>query len=134
MFLALAACLAVATAPASAAPVVRLSFDKVETAPGVWQGNASGPISGPIVVTLDSLSTTGAVWHIAVDWSIDAGADSFTAHLAGTLDPATGSIVLNGSVTSGYLAGARAHLDATVVDPSDFEIAGALQLDPGSAT
>ncbi|MGH2999592.1 MAG: hypothetical protein ACRDNM_09850 [Gaiellaceae bacterium] len=132
--LALAAFAALGARPASAASVLRLSFDKVETAPGIWHGTATGPISGPIVVTLDSLDTTGAVWHIAVDWSIDAGSESFTSHLAGVLDPSTGSIVLNGQVGSGYLSGAQTHLTAAVVDPADFEIAGTLQIAPNSAS
>lgn len=129
LFLVLGACVAVAAPVASAAPVLRLSFDKVETSPGVWHGTATGAVTGPIVVTLTGApDTTGAVWHIGIDWVIDAGSDSFTAQLAGTLDPATGRVVLDGAVTSGYLAGSRAHLDGAIVDPSDLEIAGTLQI------
>lgn len=93
-----------------AAPI-RMDYVKIETAPGSlnWLGQVSGDVNGGLETRVVAATQSGHILHIQTKWSVDAGAASFQASLDGTLDAATGALLLNGEVTSGYLAGARAY-------------------------
>jgi hypothetical protein len=119
-------------ARASSAPV-RLDFDKIATAPGVWHGTVSGDVEGALTTRLLSLEVTGPIWHVTFDWIVDAGASSFTARLNGTLNTATGSVVMNGTVISGFLLGAQVHEQGQLVDPASLEFAGSIRILPATA-
>jgi hypothetical protein len=124
-----------ATAPAasaSSAPV-RLTFDKVATEPGVWQGTVSGDIDGALTTRLLSREVRGQVWRVTFDWIVDAGDASFTARLIGILNTRTGRVVMNGNVISGHLLGAQVHEAGHLVDPATLEFAGSIRLMPATA-
>lgn len=123
-----------ATSPAAAASdPVRLTFDKHQVAPGVWQGTVSGDITGALTTKLLSLEVTGSIWQVTFDWIVEAGSSSFTARLDGTLNTTTGAVVMDGTVTEGHLLGARVHEEGQLVDPTTLEFVGSIQIMPATA-
>jgi hypothetical protein len=120
------------TATAANAPV-RLSFDKVAVAPGMWQGTVSGDIAGDLATQLLSLDVTGPIWHVTFDWRIEAGPSSFTARLSEILNTETGGVVMDGTVVTGYLLGARVHEEGQLIDPLDLEFVGSIRVAPATA-
>ena len=125
---------------ASSAPVTwsfDVSFDLAATeangAP-TWTGTASGPASGTIAVKLLAADLRGEALHIELEVAVAAGARSSTVQLSGIFNEVTTQGVLNGAVSSGWLAGARAHQEAARFDPaSPARLVGTLQLMPESA-
>jgi hypothetical protein len=121
-----------------AAPI-RMDYVKVETAAGSlnWLGHVSGDVNGGLETRVVAASQSGHILHIRTQWSVDAGAQSFEASLDGTLDTATGALLLNGEVTRGYLAGARAHtegrLTGTDTGTGGTVFEGFLRIMPASA-
>jgi hypothetical protein len=114
---ALATSLLVSPAMAANDPV-RLSFDKALVDPaGVWEGTVSGDIDGDLTTELLSLEVTGAIWHVTFDWIVTAGDQSFVATMDGILNTKTGRVVMNGTVTSGWLLGAQVHEEGQLIDP-----------------
>lgn len=128
--------MAAVLAPAS--PLM-LDYVKVESAPNSlnWFGGVTGDIDGGLETRVVGAEPSGHILHIRTEWSVDAGAQSFEAELAGTLDTKTGRLLLNGEVTSGYLAGAQAHNQGrlTGTDPTTggTVFTGFLRIVPGSA-
>ena len=114
-----------------------VSFYPVATeANGVptWTGTASGPASGTIAIKLLGADLRGEALHIDLEVAVAAGARSSTVQLSGIFNEVTTQGVLNGAVSSGWLAGARAHQEAARFDPaSPARLIGTLQLMPGSA-
>jgi hypothetical protein len=114
---ALATSLLVSPAMAANDPV-RLSFDKALVDPaGVWEGTVSGDIDGDLTTELLSLEVTGAIWHVTFDWIVTADDQSFVATMDGILNTKTGGVVMNGTITSGWLLGARVHEEGQLIDP-----------------
>jgi hypothetical protein len=122
-----------ATSPAAASDPVRLTFDKHQVAPGVWQGTVSGDITGALTTKLLSRDVTGPIWQVTFDWIVEAASSSFTARLAGTLNTKTGAVVMNGTVTEGHLRGAQVHEEGQLVDPATTEFVGSIQIMPATA-
>lgn len=124
--------IAVPAATASNTPV-RLSFDKSASAPGVWSGTVTGDIDGALTTRILGLDVTGPIWHMTLDWIIDAGPSSFTARLDGVLNTQTGRVVMDGTVITGRFLGAQVHEEGQLVDPSTSEFAGSIRLMPATA-
>jgi hypothetical protein len=125
---------------ASNAPVTwsfDVSFDPAATvANGVptWTGTAGGPASGTIAVKLLNAELRGEALHIDLEVAVAAGAQSSTILLSGVFNEVTTQGVLNGTVSGGWLAGARAHQEAARFDPaSPARLIGTLRVMPGSA-
>ena len=116
-----------------------LDYVKVESAPSSlnWFGNVTGDIDGNLETRVVGADQSGHILHIQTEWSVDAGTESFEAALVGILDTRTGRLVLNGEVTSGYLAGAQVHDQGrmTGTDPTTggTVFTGFIRIMPGSA-
>jgi hypothetical protein len=130
------AALLASTASASNAPL-QVDFVKhvVDPVNLIFQGTASGAVTGSLTSRLVSLQgVSGPVYHITFDWIVSAGSQSFTARTTGIWNTSTGDVVMNGEVvSSGYLSGAQVHEEGHLVDPSTLTFAGFLQLMPATA-
>lgn len=125
--------LAGSAAAASNAPVY-LSFAKSDPdGDFVWNGTVSGDISGSLETRLLNVRQTNKILHVEFDWIVDAGEQSFTARLNGILDTQKGTVIMNGTVIEGYLAGAQVHEEGQLVDPATSGFVGTIRLMPGSA-
>lgn len=120
-------------AAAPAASPVRLTFDKSLAGPGVWEGTTGGDIAGGLRTELVSLRIAGSIWHVEFDWIVNAGAQSFTARLSGILNTKTGRVVMDGTVTDGYLEGARVHEEGQLIDPATLRFQGLIRVMPSTA-
>jgi hypothetical protein len=122
------------TAAAESAPA-RLTFDKsiVDPADGVWEGTTAGDVAGALRTELRGLQVTGPIWHVTFDWIVNAGPQSFTARLAGTLNTTTGAVVMNGTVIDGWLEGAQVHETGQLVDAATLRFQGSIRLMPATA-
>jgi hypothetical protein len=130
----LAAGLVFLSVPAQASAPLRLTFEKEAVAPGVWEGTVSGDINGDLTTHLTACSPCdGQIWHVEFDWIVDAEAESFTAHLSGTLNNKTGSVVMNGTVVDGFLQGAQVHEQGQLVDAATLRFEGTIQVMPPTA-
>lgn len=123
-------------AAASSAPV-GLTFDKSGGGGGIWNGTVGGDINGNLTTTLTSLRVSGVIWHVTFTWDIDDtdlsdGDQSFVATLSGVLNTQTGGVVMNGTVTEGYLLGAQVHEAGRLVDPGTLRFQGSIQLMPAT--
>ena len=122
------------TTTASAAPPLRLDFSKHTVAPGVWQGTVSGDIDGGLTTRAIAVDDSEAVWRVTFDWIVDAGSQSFTARLSGTLDSLTGAVAMKGRVVEGYLDGSKVREEGQLVDPSTLAFQGTIRVNrPGPA-
>ena len=124
-----------AGAPAGAAAAsdpVLISFDKSTSGPGTWSGSVSGDVEGDLTTTLLALTDTGAIWHVTFDWVVDGDA-SFTARLSGTLNPSTGSVVMNGRVIEGDYLGAVVHEEGQLIDPATLHFQGLIRIMPATS-
>jgi hypothetical protein len=132
----LATGLLILAVPARASAPVRLTFEKESVATGVWEGTVAGDISGDLTTRLTACNGPnpcgGRVWHIEFDWIIDAGAQSFTAHLSGILNNGTGSVVMNGPVVDGFLEGAQVHEQGHLTDANTLRFEGTIRVMPDS--
>jgi hypothetical protein len=114
-------------------PVV-VTFQKhvVDPAKLVFEGTTARQVKGSLQSRMvpGSLRIEGAIWHFAFDWIVDAKARyrSFIARTAGTFDTATGSVVMEGTVTEGWREGAAVHEEGRLLDPATYTFAGELQI------
>jgi hypothetical protein len=133
LLLVLAGMHGVSALPALAASdPVRLTFDKAAVAAGVWEGTISGDIEATLQTVLLTVDETGPIWHVTFDWIISSGERSFTARLDGVLNTQTGAVVMDGSVTDGYLLGARVHETGKLVDSSTSRFTGSITVFPAT--
>jgi hypothetical protein len=89
---------------------IDLTFEKTAVAEGIWEGTVAGDIDGNLqTILLAPPDVSGAVWHVEFDWIVSAGSQSFTATMQGVLNTRTKTVVMNGTVTEGYMLGARVH-------------------------
>lgn len=133
LLVAVVGAVAVWTAPvaASNAPI-EITFEKRWAAPGYYVGTTGG--GGSIEMWVSNSSVTGNTQHFDVTIRATlAGGQAFTAALDGTFNFSTAKTLLNGTVTEGWLAGARAHEQGQLVDPGTLTFTGTLRLMPGSA-
>jgi hypothetical protein len=121
------------TAAAGQGEPVRISFEKCAVAEGIWEGTVAGDVAGGLRTELTDLRVTGPIWQVRFDWIIDAGAQSFTADLAGILNTNTGAVVMNGRVVDGYLLGAQVHEEGQLVDAQNLCFEGTIRIMPATA-
>jgi hypothetical protein len=130
---ALAAAATVAAASGAYAdnsPVV-ISFVKSPVAAGHYAGTTADNCS--LDVYMADSYVTGGVQHFTATFVIsNCGTRDLTAVLPGIFNFSTGRTVLNGSVTSGWVAGAQAHEEGQI-DWNTGAFAGTLQLMPASS-
>ena len=113
---------------------VYLSFAKADPdGDFIWNGTVSGDISGSLETRLLSAWQSGKILHVEFDWIVDAGEQSFTARMDGTLDTELGTVTMNGTVIEGYLNGAQVHEEGQLVNPATSGFAGTIRLMPASA-
>jgi uncharacterized membrane protein YoaK (UPF0700 family) len=117
-------------ASASSAPIA-IEFVKQSIGAGKYVGTTSD--GGSIEMQVSNSSVTGNMQHFSVTiWATVEGR-SFTAELDGTFNFSTAKTLLNGAVTEGWLAGARAHERGQLVGFDPLTFTGTLWLLPGSA-
>jgi hypothetical protein len=123
--------------PASATTPLRLTFEKEAVAVGVWEGSVSGDVDGDLTTVLTSCSgpnpCSGRIWHVEFDWIVNAGAESFTAHLSGILNNATGAVTMDGTVVDGFLQGAQVHEEGQLVNAATLRFEGTIRVMPATA-
>jgi hypothetical protein len=118
------------------ARVVEFTFDKQASAAGVWEGTVGGAAEGDLQTVLLDAREAGPILLVVFDWIITGtpgGAKDFTARLTGTLNTRTGRVVMNGTVTEGWLEGARVHEQGQLVDAETSRFQGIIRIMPGSA-
>ena len=114
-----------------------LTFEKAAVGPGMWEGTVSGDIDGDLTTVLTGCTgpkpCSGTIWHVEFDWIIDAGPESFTAHLRGTLNNQTGTAIMNGTVVDGFLEGAQVHENGKLVNAAALRFEGTIRVMPATA-
>jgi hypothetical protein len=123
-----------ATPDTAAAPTLTfLSFDKSAAAEGVWEGSVGGDVDGSLRTELRDLRMEGPIWFVEFDWIIDAGDQSFTARLNGTLNTLNGTVLMTGEVIEGAMLGATVYEQAELVNPETSRFQGTiLVIEPAS--
>jgi hypothetical protein len=103
----------------------------------VWEGRVSGDVDGELTTVLRGCTgpnqCSGQIWHVEFDWTIDAGAESFTAHLTGVLNTVTGKVVMNGTVVDGFLQDAQVHEEGQLVNAATLAFEGTIRVMPSTA-
>jgi hypothetical protein len=112
---------------------VRLEFDKQGGAGGVWNGTVTGDAGGSLTTRLLSVEPAGPILKVSFAWIVDAGEQSFTAVLHGTLNTRTGQVEMDGTIVEGWLAGARVHEAGQRVDPLTGRFQGTITIFPMTA-
>lgn len=118
--------------PATAAerPIV-LGFEKAWAAPDYYVGTVDG--GGTIQMWLSNKTVIGNTQHFEATVEVDSPSGAFTAFVSGQINFSTGRVALNGTVTSGWLAGARIHEESQLTDPATGSFNGTIQIMPASA-
>lgn len=122
--------LAVAPAVAAPRPIV-LEFDKQWQAPGYYVGTLTG--GGTIEMWVSNSRIHGATQHFHVTVAAQTPDGAFVADLDGIFTFSTAEVVLNGTVTSGWMAGARVHEESKLVDPELGRFVGTIRILPSSS-
>jgi hypothetical protein len=120
-----------AAATAASDPVL-MTFDKSTSGPGTWSGSVSGDVTGDLRTTLLSVTETGVIWQVKFEWFVEGDA-SFTAELDGTLNTATGHVVMNGRVVEGDFFGAVVHEEGQLIEPVTLHFGGLIRIMPATS-
>jgi len=96
----------------------------------VWEGQAEGAAPGRVRLEVKQIGPPSAaanpVWRVLARCTLDAGEGrSFVADLEGVIVWHPGLVRLAGTITSGWMAGARLEQEARIVDG---DIAGGLTI------
>ena len=131
----MAAGLALAAAiggPVTAAerPIV-LEFEKAWAAENYYIGSVSG--GGTIEMWLSNKSVIGNTQHFDATVRVSTADGALTAFVSGQINFSTGRVVLNGTVTDGWLTGARVQEQSQLVNPATGSFTGTIQIMPASA-
>ena len=108
---------------ASGGPPVEVTFTKWGTGgPGAFTGVTGGDVPGTIAGTvLGSVPfDNGTIVQLEAEYAVtgDNPAHSFAVHIEGKRNNPTQQAVLNGTVISGWLAGAQVHFTFDVIAPA----------------
>lgn len=114
--------------------VTYLFFDKSAVAEGNWMGTVGGDITGDLQTQLRDIEIVGPVWFVEFDWVVDAGDESFTARMTGTLNTLTGTVVMSGEVIEGYQMGMRVYEQGAMADASRGRFQGTILILPAGAS
>jgi hypothetical protein len=112
---------------------IQLQFDKQGGANGVWNGTVTGDAAGSLTTQLLSLDPAGPILKVSFAWIVDAGDQSFTAVLYGTLNTLTGEVEMDGTIVEGWLFGAQVHEEGQLVDPVAGRFKGTITIFPATA-
>ena len=112
---------------------VQLQFDKQGGANGIWNGAVTGDAEGSLTTQLLSLQPAGPILKVSFAWIVDAGDQSFTAVLYGTLNTLTGQVEMDGTIVQGWLAGAQVHEEGQLIDPTTGRFQGTITIFPATA-
>ena len=125
-------------APVMAQPAaerVRLEFVKENPdGDGTWAGTVTGAFDGSLQTVLVNADQSQPVWRVAFEGIVDAGADSFRAHVGGTLDTSTGQVEMTGVVTEGGMLGASIAWEGQLVDEAASRFEGTIIITPAAAS
>jgi hypothetical protein len=91
---------------------------------GVVGGDIVGTFGGSVVSTPIPATPIVRLQAIYVITATNDASDSFTANVEGKLNTQTGSAVLNGVVTSGFLTGERVHSEFHVLSSCPLNLSG----------
>ena len=130
MVMALVALLVVGTPVAAAQAPIVIEFEKQWAAPDYYVGTVEG---GTIEMWLFDKSVIGNTQHFSATVEVVSPSGSFTAVVSGQINFSTGRVVLNGRVTSGWLAGAQVREESQLVDPDTGRFIGSIQIMPASS-
>jgi hypothetical protein len=119
-----------ATVTAAQRPIV-LGFEKAWAAPDYYVGTVDG--GGTIEMWLSDKSVIGNTQHFDATVAVNASGGTFTAFVSGQINFSTGRVVLNGTVTSGWMAGARVQEESQLIDPATGSFTGTIQVMPASS-
>lgn len=128
----LACMLLLVAAPAAAAhqPIV-LEFEKQWAGPDYYVGTIDG--GGTIEMRLSDTRANGKTEHFSARVDVTLSGRSFSADVSGHYTSSTGRVVLTGTVTSGWLAGAQVVEESQLVDPATGSFIGTVQINPASS-
>jgi hypothetical protein len=121
----------VGTPVAAAQRPVVLEFEKQWAATDYYVGTVQG--GGTIEMWLFDKSVIGNTQRVSATVEVASPSGSFTAVVSGQINFSTGRVVLNGSVTSGWLSGARVQEESQLVDPDTGRFIGTIQIMPASS-
>ena len=129
---AVALLLLLVAAPTAAAqrPIV-IEFEKQWAAPDYYVGTVED--GGTIEMWLFDKSVIGNTQHFSATVDVTSPGGSFRAVVSGQINFSTGRVVLNGTVTSGWLAGAQVREESQLVDPVTGSFIGTVQINPASS-
>lgn len=128
---ALVTILLVGTPVAAAQRPIVLGFEKQWAAPDYYVGTVEG--GGTIEMWLFDKSVIGNTQHFGATVEVASPGGSFTAAVSGQINFSTARVVLNGTVTSGWLAGAQVREESQLVDPDTGRFIGTIQIMPASS-
>lgn len=118
----------VGTPVAAAQRPIVLEFEKQWAAPNYYVGTVEG--GGTIEMWLFDKSVIGNTQHFRATVEVTSPSGSFAAAVRGQINFSTGRVVLNGTVTSGWLAGAQVQEKSQLVDPDTGRFVGTIQIMP----
>lgn len=129
---AMACILLLVAAPAAAAqqPII-LEFEKQWAGPDYYVGTIDG--GGTIEMWLSDNNIKGKTHHFSATVDVTLPGRSFSAHVSGHYTFSTGQVVLTGTVTSGWLAGAQVLEQSQLIDPTTGSFVGTVHINPASS-
>lgn len=95
-----------------------------------WEGSVTGPFDGSLRTILLAADQSDPVWLVAFEGQVEAGENSFRAHVGGTLDTTTGEVRMTGVVTDGYGLGSAVAWQGQMVDEGASRFEGTIELAP----
>jgi len=108
---------------------INLTFQKASSGEGEWMGTVAGDVQGNLQTKLLNADTSQPIWDVEFDWIIDAGEQSFTARLTGTLNTETGSVEMDGTVVEGWMLGAKVHEEGLLIDAETSTFEGTISIE-----
>lgn len=123
--------LGVGTPVAAAQRPVVFEFEKQWAAPDYYVGTVEG--GGTIEMWLFDKRILGNSQHFSATVDVASPNASFTAVVSGQINFSTGRVVLNGTVTSGWLTGAQVKEESQLIDPDTGSFIGTIRINPASS-
>jgi hypothetical protein len=110
--------------PSAVAPPIEVTFTKWFTTFPNMTGFTEGDVAGTFAGQILSLNPfdNGVIVQLQARYEVTdpSGNRSFKAVIEGTQNNTTGTAVLNGVITEGWLIGSRVHVTFQVITPCEF--------------
>jgi hypothetical protein len=110
--------------PSAAEPIVEVTFTKWFTTFPNMTGFTGGDVAGTFAGQVLSLNPfdNGVIVQLQARYEVTdpSGNNSFKAVIQGTQNNETGTAVLNGVITEGWLVGSHVHVTFQVIRPCQF--------------